>query len=256
MYRKNKYKHAITGLLVMAVLAWMPAIHAKRYEPLVVVSDPYIELRTGPGRGYPKFYVAEQGDQVQLIKRKTDWVKIRTVELNRVKEGWVNVSDMSGTLDMAGDPVIVNEEGLEQFSTRRWELGFIGGDLEGAATLTAFASFYLTPRISTQISATQILGNFTDGYMGNVNLTLSPFPEWRVSPFFTLGTGIIHTEPQTTVVQAEDRTDEIVHVGVGTNLYLTQRFVLRVEYKRHTALTSRDDNDEIDEWKAGFSIFF
>jgi hypothetical protein len=38
--------------------------------------------------------------------------------------------------------------------------------------------------------------------------------------------------------------------------YLTDRFILRVEYKRHTVLTSRDDNEEIDQWKAGFSVFF
>ena len=256
MFSKKVNIQVIISLLCLAVIFWAPVTSAKRYEPLVVVSDPYIELHTGPGRGFPIFYVVEKGEQIQLVKRKTDWIKIRTLKSNRIKEGWVRVSDMNSTLDLDGEPIVVEEQGFEQFVSRRWEMGFLGGDLEGAATLTAYGSFHLTPRISAQVSATQILGNFSDGYMGTVNLTLSPFPEWRVSPFFTLGTGIIHTKPQTTVVQAEDRTDEIVHVGVGANLYLTRRFVLRVEYKRHTILTSRDDNEEIDEWKTGFSIFF
>ena len=67
---------------------------------------------------------------------------------------------------------------------------------------------------------------------------------------------MIETKPHTTIVQAEDRTDEIVHAGIGANVYLSDRFILRVEYKRHTVLTSRDDNQEIDQWKAGFSVFF
>ena len=84
---------------------------------------------------------------------------------------------------------------------------------------------------------------------------MSPFPEWRVSPFFEIGTGIIDVNPQTTIVQSEDRTDEIAHVGVGADVYLSKRFIFRMVYKRHTVFTSRDDNEEIDEWTAGFSFF-
>jgi len=106
------------------------------------------------------------------------------------------------------------------------------------------------------VEGTQILGDFSDGVMGTANILMYPFPGWRVSPYFTIGTGIININPQTTIVQAQDRTDEIVHAGAGANIYLSKRFLLRVEYKRHTLLTSRDDNEEINQWKAGFSIFF
>ena len=41
------------------------------YEPEVVVSDPFIELHTGPGRGYPVFYVAAQGDHITILKERT-----------------------------------------------------------------------------------------------------------------------------------------------------------------------------------------
>ena len=242
-------------VLILLLLSSAQLVGAA-YEPFVVVSDPYIDLRTGPGRGFPVFHVVEQNEQIQLVKRKTDWIKIRTLDKFRAKEGWVHVKDMHKTLDIDGKAIQIPIQGIEQFRSRNWTLGFNGGDLDGVVILMVFVSYYVIPRISAQLSATQILGNFTDGYMGNVNLTLSPFPEWRVSPFFTLGTGIIHTKPQTTVVQAEDRTDEIMHVGLGTAVYLTQRFVFRMEYKRHTILSSRKNNEEINEWKAGFSIFF
>jgi hypothetical protein len=82
------------------------------------------------------------------------------------------------------------------------------------------------------------------------------FPEKRWSPFFTLGAGAIRTEPKATLVDTLDRRDSMALAGAGFRVYLTRRFVFRTEYKTYVAFTSRDDNEEIREWKAGFSFFF
>ena len=82
-------------------------------------------------------------------------------------------------------------------------------------------------------------------------------PEWRLSPYFTLGTGVIYTEPKSTLVQSVDRDDQIGYVGGGLQFYLTRRFMLRTEYRNNIVFTSRDDNEEVDEWKyLGFAFFF
>ncbi|MEM7280815.1 MAG: hypothetical protein AAF438_04225, partial [Pseudomonadota bacterium] len=109
---------------------------------------------------------------------------------------------------------------------------------------------------SFELKLTQTLGNFSNGYLATANLTHQFFPEWRVSPFFTLGVGMLHVQPKATLVQAEDRTDEIGLVGVGVRTYISRRFVFRAEYNSYVVLTSRDENEEVDEWKAGFSFFF
>ena len=253
----KRYKAPIQRLACLLVLLFTHSAFGwslfENYQPQVVVSDPYIELRTGPGRGYPIFYVAGQGDAVTILKRKTDWFKVRTP---REKEGWVHIDEMQHTLDLEGQSINFGALGIDDFSTRRWELGFNGGDFGGASSLTGYLGYALTPNITLQIEGTQILGDFSDGVMASANILMFPFPKWRLSPYFTIGTGIIKTEPQTTIVAAEDREDEIAHAGVGANLYLSDRFMLRMEYKRHTVLTSRDDNEEIDQWKAGFSVFF
>jgi len=101
--------------LVLAALAFGLPADAK-YQPEVVVSDPYIDLHTGPGRGYPIFYVAAQGDRITILKEQTEWYKVRTP---RGKEGWVNVSQMSSTLDLDGQPVDFPEYGLNEFGKRR-----------------------------------------------------------------------------------------------------------------------------------------
>jgi Bacterial SH3 domain len=237
--------------MVLAALMFGAQAFAK-YQPEVVVSDPYVDLHTGPGRGYPIFYVAAQGDRITILKAQTEWYKVRTP---RGKEGWVHVSQMASTLDLDGQAIDFPTYGINEYSKRRWIFGFGAGDFGGARILSASGTFAFTPNIAGLLVASQVLGDYSDGYMGTASIVMSPFPEWRVSPFFEIGTGIININPQTTIVQSDDRTDEIVHAGVGADIYLSKRFIFRAQYRRHTVLTSQDDNEEIDEWTAGFSFF-
>jgi hypothetical protein len=228
-----------------------------RYQPDVVVSDPYIEMHTGPGKGYPIFYVAGQGDEVKILKRRTDWFKIRLQRgTHRIREGWVHVDQMRHTLDLDGNPIEFPNYGMDDFSKRRWVAGIGGGNVDGANTINGFLGFHLNPYISLQMDAAQILADYSDGWMVSGGIYMHPFPDWRISPFVTIGTGYIHMSPQTTIVQAEDQGDEIVNAGAGANVYISDRFILRMQYKRYTVYTSRDDNEEFNEWTAGFSLFF
>jgi hypothetical protein len=226
-------------------------------QPQVTVADPFIELHTGPGRGYPIFYVAGEGEQVVVLKRKTDWFLIRMPRGSfDSREGWVHVDQLRRTLDPAGNAIDIPSYGMDDFVTRRWELGLAGGDIDGAASISGTLTFNLTPHIGLHGELAQILGDHSDGYMGSVSVVIRPFPGWRVSPYFGIGTGYIAITPQTTIVQTQDLKDEIVHAGFGADVYMSRKFLLRLEYRRHTVLTSRDDNEEINQWKAGFSIFF
>ncbi len=63
------------------------------------ITDPYIELRTGPGRGYPVFFVAGRDEWIEILLRQTDWFKVRTAN---GQEGWVNRAQLETTLTEAG----------------------------------------------------------------------------------------------------------------------------------------------------------
>ena len=89
-----------------------------------------------------------------------------------------------------------------------------------------------------------------------LGLTHVIFPEWRLSPFLQLGTGVVHVEPRATIVLPEDRTDQTAYVGAGVRFYLTRRFFIRADYRWHTVFTSRDDNQELEEWKVLIACFF
>jgi uncharacterized protein YgiM (DUF1202 family) len=244
-------------LLLAAWLLWccgwtVPAAADETYYQ-VRVAEPYIELHTGPGRGYPVFHVVDRGELIDVIKRRTDWFLVRS---QRGKEGWVKRAEMELTLSPEGDPTGFAEADIGDFSRRRWEVGVQAGDFEGANIMTVYAGYYLTSNLSAELSMSQVFGNFSDALTASVNLLAQPFPEWRLSPFFLLGTGVIYTDPNVTLVNEQDRTEQISNVGLGVRWYLTRRFILRAEYQNHVIFQDTDDNQEINEWKAGFAFFF
>ena len=238
--------------VVLQVFLAAPVLAAEDYRS-VTVADPYLEMRTGPGRGYPIFNVVDRGENVDVIKQRTEWYLVRA---ENGKEGWVDRTQMELTLQPDGNAVSFDEPGLEDFTNAKWETGLLAGDFGGANIVSIYGGYSLNPNVSLELWGSQILGNFSNGWMGSVNVVHEAFPEWRVSPFFTLGAGVIHTSPKSTIVQGPDRTDQIGHVGAGFRVYAARRFLLRAEYKSYVVFTSRDENEEVEEWKVGFAFFF
>jgi len=219
----------------------------------VSVADPYLEMHTGPGKGYPVFHVVDRGDEIDIVMRRTDWFQVRTMDGT---EGWVDRAQMERTLVPSGSPINFAEATQQDFTDARWELGGLAGDFGGANIVSIYGAYSINPNLSIEVWGSQILGNFSNGWMGSVNLTHETWPDWRISPFFSLGTGLIHTQPKPTIVQGEDRTDQIAHAGAGFRFYATRRFVLRAEFKTYVVFTSRNENEEVEEWKVGFAFFF
>ncbi|MEL7025208.1 MAG: SH3 domain-containing protein [Pseudomonadota bacterium] len=239
-------------MLLIVSLASSAILEAREYRE-VAVADPFIEMRTGPGKGYPITYVAERGENVEIIRRKTDWFKVRT---ERGREGWVNIVQMEQTLDEAGETTEFERVGRDEFLQRRWETGILTGDFSGADTVSVYGGYSISRNLSVEVWGTQLIGNFSTGWIGTVNVVHETWPEWRISPYFTMGTGVVQTRPKSTLVSTPDRTDQVAVVGAGARIYVTRRFVLRAEYKNNVVLTSRDENEEVDEWKVGFGFFF
>jgi len=249
-------RSACIGLLVALAFQLIPTGHVQAAEEVlreVAVADPYLEMHTGPGRGYPIFHVVDRGETVSIVMQRTDWYLVRT---DRDTEGWVDADQMQLTLVPDGTEFDIERATVADFTNSRWEAGVLAGDFGGANIVSLYGGYSLNPNVSVEVWGSQILGNFSNGWTASVNVVHEAFPEWRISPFFTLGAGVIRTEPKSTIIQGEDRTDQIGHVGAGFRIYATRRFLLRAEYKSYVVFTSRDDNEEVEEWKVGFAFFF
>jgi uncharacterized protein YgiM (DUF1202 family) len=244
---------SLTSLLLL-VLFVSAGARAEEEPHKILIADPFIELHTGPGRGYPIFHVVERGREVVLMKRRTDWFQLRT---DQGVEGWAPRTQMIATLEATGEPLDLQEPARENYMSRRWQGGVMGGDFGGASEVSLFGGYAFSDNLSVELTLNHILGEFSNGYSATIGLMHLFVPEWRISPYFTLGTGIIYTDPKSNLVQTTDREDQIGYVGGGLQFYLTRRFMLRSEFRNNIIFTSRDDNEEVDEWKyLGFAFFF
>jgi hypothetical protein len=217
------------------------------------VAEPFLELHTGPGRGYPVFHVVPRDESVDVLKRRTDWFRVRT---ERGVEGWASQEQMRLTRLADGTPFTFDLGDRAGFAAHRWEMGIFAGDYGGATLISAYGSFSLNPQLGAELTLSQFLGNASNGWSADLGLIHVLAPEWRLSPFATLGTGMIRIDPKATLVLPPDRTDQTAYVGLGARYYLARRFFLRGEYRSHVVFTSRNDNEEVDEWKLGFAFFF
>ena len=219
----------------------------------VIVVDPYLELRTGPGRGYPIVQVVPRGETVQILKRRTDWFQIRDASGH---EGWVHRSQIAETLVPTGAKIEIDDPAREDFNAHRYEVGVMLGDFGGANVVTAYGAYAFNAHLSGELALSHLLGSFSDGEIAALGVTHVFVPEWRIQPFVSMGTGIIHVSPKSTVAQSPERTDQLAYVGAGVRAYLARRFIIRGEYNNYVVFTDRDQNEEAYEWKIGFAFFF
>jgi len=239
------------GLLLLVALG-APGASAAEYLQLFV-TEPYLELHTGPGRGYPVAQVVERGAAVDVLKRRTEWFRVRT---ERGVEGWASERDLLRATLADGTPFTLNRGDRAGYQTHRWESGVSLGDYAGATLISGFTALSLTDSLKIELSAGQFLGDLSNGYLLDLGLNQVILPHWRFSPFLMLGTGWERTEPKATLAVPQDQDSQTAYAGLGARYYLGRRFFLRGEYRHHTVFTSRDSNEVKEEWKLGFAFFY
>jgi hypothetical protein len=228
---------------------------ADRNEKLqqLFVAEPYLELHEGPGRGYAVTQVVPRGDSVDVLYRRTEWFRVRT---RRGVEGWASEKAMRRMLLADGSPFEFDLGNRDGFTAHHWELGFAAGDYGGATLIGSRLSLSFNEQLSLELTGSQFLGRASDGYAAELGLAHVYRPDWWASPLLTLGTGAIWIHPKTTTVNTPDRNDQTAYAGAGVRVYVTRRFFLRGEFRHHLVFTSRDANEEINEWKLELAFFF
>ena len=244
---------SFVSLLAFLAICCAPAVSSAGEHLQVFVTEPYLELHSGAGRGYPVFNVVPRDGSVQVLFRRTDWFKVRT---ERGVEGWAAQRDMLKTVLADGSPFIFPLGDRAGFTAHNFEAGAFAGSWGGATLVSAYTSYSFNSQLALEGSVGNFLGKFTNGVVGDIGLSHVLMPEWRLSPFFMIGTGLVHLEPKATLVQPSDRVEQTAYVGVGLRFYLTRRFFLRGEFKSHYIFTNLNQNERADEWKMGFAFFF
>jgi hypothetical protein len=244
------------AMLAMAIivsgLSSPAAAKTREYLQLFVV-QPFLNLRTGPGRGYPVTQVVARGESFDVLYRRTDYFRVRT---EKGFEGWAAVQDMLKTQLADGSPFNIDLGDRDGFRTHDWEAGIFAGDFDGANYVSGYVARSLTDNLKVELTAAQYIGDQRSGALLDLGITHVFAPEWRISPYISLGGGLFRVDKDARRPNLLDRSDQSAYVGVGARLYLARRFFLRGEYKERVVFTSRNDNEELREWKVGLAFFF
>ncbi len=245
----------------------MPVQASEKLE--VTIIDQYVDLHTGPGRGFPIVNAIEHGQEVILLKKRTDWIKVELpkkefkqllpflpFKVTKGITGWAHRDDLELTLGDDGKLIEFDEVDIEDFVNRRWSAGAAAGDFGGADALSIYGGYRFTKNLTVEAKATHAIGNFSNSVSVGASLLHETWPHWRVSPYFSMGVAVIKVNPDATLVETEDRTDSMLMVGLGAQGYITRSFMVRMEYTNNLILTSRDENEEVKEWKIGLNVFF
>jgi hypothetical protein len=240
----------VKRLLSAVLLCLLPiAVVAESLD--VVVADPFLELRTGAGRGYPVTHVVRRGEPVKVLKRRTDWFKVLDAKGH---EGWVHREQLAMTLVPGVGPVDARPPGTDQSGRYRREVGVLAGGFEDDQVVTAYGSYAFNPHLAVELRLSQVFSYEYDAQLLALGLTHSFAPEWRVQPFLAIGTGLIRVRPEEPPGPTE--TDQLAYFGAGVKVPLSPRIDFRAEFTEYVVFTERDDNEEITEWKLGFAFSF
>lgn len=244
------------ALLIVTIAAFSTCHADDELLPQVKIAEAFINLHSGPGSAYPIIDVIKRGSLVTIIRRQTNWFQIQTED---DKPGWASRDEMQLTLLPDGEAFIVTDMDEGSFRNRDWSFGLSGGEFEKAAIVSIVSGYSFTENMALELNLSDSPGNVSSSTLIKFNLIMQPFPEWTVSPFFSLGIGRIKVKPSATLIASSTRENTMSQVGLGVHYYLSRRFVFRFEYNEYVILSannSEDNNEEIGEWKTGFVVFF
>ena len=222
----------------------------------VIITDPFIEIHTGPSAGYPIFHVIDRGTEVSIIRRKTNWFKIQTKD---GKTGWASRDQMRETLLPGGEKFKVVELDQEDFTSRKWILGVTGGEFASAPVFTLFTGYSFTENLAAEVHFGESVGNASSSTFIKANVVMQPLPDLKYSPYLTLGLGKIEISSSATLISKNSEDDSFVQVGLGLQRYISRSFLFRLEaneYVIFSANSTSNSNEVVNEWKFGFAVFF
>lgn len=219
----------------------------------VQITDPYIELHTGPGRGFPIFFVAPRAQWISIELRHTDWFKVRAVG---GQVGWVHRKQLESTLTTAGDAKTFRDMLLDDYLSRRVQLGAAWGQFKSEPMLKLWSSYRLSETLHVEGTLGQVQGVFSGTDFWQLNVLSEPWSDQRISPFFGVGLGKFKNIPNPSLVGASPTDAQLANASFGVRYYLTERFVLRGDYTFYTAFVSDTRSLEYRAVTAGLSFFF
>jgi len=251
--RLNLYKLFVITLVLFSPLALSAGDKILRLQ----VIDPYADVHSGPGRGYPVLHAIEEGEFIDVLTRRPGWYEVRT-QNGRV--GWVTAAKISRTIQVSGEPADLPTVSFGDYLKNAWRVGlstgvFTSGELESADLWSASAGYRAISWLGLELEYGKMYGDEVRGDFYAFNTLIEPISKWRVSPYVLLGVGSLGADSQPKLVPLGEDRSTYQNYGIGANYYLGRNFLIKLEYRSYTVSTDQDDAG-LGAWRLGFNTFF
>src|SRR5580692_9090095 len=200
----------LLALLLLLQAFSVGLVHAKEQLLEVVVAEPYLEMHSGPGRGYPVVYVVGRDEVVTILYSRTDWFKVRAP---RGQEGWARRTDLALTKLASGEPAPIPP--YPDFATHRWELGVGYGVFNHENLVTGWGDFGLTNSLDAELAVEQAFGTIDNRYIATLGLRHTFIPEFKwISPTAGIGFGYQYVQNRVPPAPLQD-SNQLAYVSLG-----------------------------------------
>lgn len=199
----------VTGVLLM--LLSLTCV-AKELVPVELrITEPYLELHTGPNGEYRIEHVLLTGEKITLKKQHADWFYFKQ---NEKIYGWaplkVLLDNRVDSLDMSFDEFLINFEGELEF-----DIAFKTGFMEGDFVLGFEIGHKLSESVRLAISVRQVPGKISESQFTTIDIEYLFNKIKSVRPFVTVGIGELSNKPSAQVIGGETISSSINKIGVG-----------------------------------------
>ena len=210
----SKHSHLLPLIILLSSYFCCGFVSASE----ATVKSEFLEVFTAAGRGYPVFFVVENGESFKLLKRKTDWIKIKS---KQGQVGWISYKDYASSVYLAKPNIrklVINS---------KWELGLAAGKFGSDDSFSTSAGYYIKPSVALQAEFNKIIGDFSHSNMLSGKFMFQVFRNKVVSPFISLGLGVMENIPRQSLVNANKEHKNVFIGGGGLNYIPYKRFNMR-----------------------------
>jgi hypothetical protein len=241
----------LLALLLLLQALYVGTAQAKHALVQLVVTQPYLEMRSGPGRGYPVIYVVERDEVLTVLYSRTDWYRVRAAG---GQEGWARRDELARTELTSGEPAPIPP--YPEFATHRWELGAGYGVFNHENLVTVWGDFGLTDSLDAELVVEQAFGTIDNRYIATFGLRHTFIPEFKwISPTAGIGFGWQYVQDREPPAPLQNN-NQMAYVSLGVRGFITRRFMWRADWRKYVVFTNQNQNEEPDEWKVGLAVFF
>jgi len=209
-----------------------------------IVRTPFMEVYTGPGRGYPVFFVVEKGEEFKFQNQKNDWFKVQSRD---GLFGWINYKDFA----FATSKQIPNAR--QQIIDSKWTVGILAGLFGKDNSYSAEAGYYLFPSLVLNAKISKITGDFSSSSILSSQVQFQGFRHSMFSPYIGAGFGLMEYSPRKSLVNANQSRENVFNYGAGLNMHVYKRLLIRLAVNNNLLQNAKSNHLE---WQIGIYSSF